>query len=138
MILNFEEKTGKVQNVLKNWQYQRLTLLGKITILKSLVASQLVNVFSPLRTNYQAIKELNKAFYYFLWVGKPDKIKRNVIINEYSDGGLKMIVLLKFNKSLNTIWIKEYLDKTNMGKWKLFFDLELDRYGLREGSCVFE
>ena len=120
MLLNFQEKTEKVQNVLKNWQYRRLSLLGKITILKSLVASQLVNVFSPLQTNYQAMKELNEAFYYFLWDGKPDKVKRNVIINEYSDGGLKMIDLLSFNKSLKTIWIKKYLDKTNMGKWKLF------------------
>ena len=74
----------------------------------------------------QAIKELNEAFYHFLWDGKPDKIKRNIIINDYSDGGLKMIA---FNKSLKTIWIKKYLDKTNMGKWKLFFDLELGRYG---------
>ena len=134
MLLNFQEKTEKVQNVLKNWQYRRLSLLGKISILKSLVASQLVNVFSPLQTNYQAMKELNEAFYHFLWDGKPDKVKRNVIINEYSNGGLKMIDLLSFNKSLKTIWIKKYLDKTNMGKWKLFFDLELGRYG---GEAVF-
>lgn len=40
LILNFEEKTEKVQNVLKNWQYRRLSLLRKITILKILVASQ--------------------------------------------------------------------------------------------------
>ena len=66
MILNFEEETEKVQNVLKNWQYRRLSLLGKITILKSLVASQLAYVFSPLQTNHQAIKELNEAFYHFL------------------------------------------------------------------------
>ena len=64
-----------------------------------------------------------------------DKIKRNIIINEYSDGGLKMIEIFAFNKSLKTIWIKKYLGKTNMGKWKLFFDLERGRYG--GGSCVF-
>jgi len=109
IILNFEEKTKKVQNVLKNWQYRRLSLLGKITVLKSLVASQLVNVLSPLQTNHQAIKELNEAFYHFLWDGKPDKSKRNVI-NEYNDGGLKKIDLFSFNKSLKTIWIKKYLD----------------------------
>ena len=55
--------------------------------------------------------------------------------------GFKMIDLLSFNKSLKTIWIKKYLDKTNMGKWKLFFDLELGRYGGGGGggggSCVF-
>ena len=38
-----------------------------------------------------------------------------------------MIDLFSFNKSLKTIWIKKYLDKTNMGK--LFFDLELGKYG---------
>jgi len=75
----------EVQNVLKNWQYLRLSVLGKSTVLKSLVAPQLVNVFSPLQTNHQAIKELNKAFYHFLW--------------------------------------------DNYFLWKLFFDLELGRYG---------
>ena len=45
-----------------------------------------------------------------------------------------MIDLFSFNKSLKTIWIKKYLDKTNLGKWKLFFDLELSRYG---GEAVF-
>ena len=45
-----------------------------------------------------------------------------------------MIDLFSFNKSLKTIWIKKYLDKTNLGKWKLFFDLELSRYC---GEAVF-
>ena len=38
-----------------------------------------------------------------------------VLINKYRDGGLKMIDLFSFNKSLKTI--KKYFDKTNMGKW---------------------
>ena len=132
--LNFNEKKEKVRNLLRNWQYRRLSLLGKIAILKSLIASQLVHVLSPLPTNHQAIKELNGAFYHFLWDGKPDKIKRNIMINDYSNGGLKMIDLFSFNKSLKTIWIKKYLDKTNLGKWKLFFERELGRYG---GEAVF-
>ena len=33
------------------------------------------------------MKELNEASYHFLWNGKPDKIKRNFVINEYNDGG---------------------------------------------------
>ena len=41
--------------------------------------------------NANAIKEVNKLFYSFLWNGKGDRIKRNVIINDYPDGGLKMI-----------------------------------------------
>ena len=91
--LNFQEKTEKVLNLLRNWQYRRLSLLGKITILKSLIASQLVHILSPLQTNDQAIRKINNAFYLFLWDGKPDKIKRNIMINEYNNGGLKMIDL---------------------------------------------
>ena len=45
-----------------------------------------------------------------------------------------MIDLFSFNKSLKTIWIKKYLDKANLGKWKLFFNRELGRYG---GDAVF-
>ena len=45
-----------------------------------------------------------------------------------------MIDLFSFSKSLKTIWIKKYLDKTNMGKWKLVFDLELGRYGGEGGG----
>jgi len=64
-----------------------------------------VKVLSSLQTKHQAIKELKEAFYHFLWDGKPDKIKRNVnvVINEYNDGGLKMIDFFSFNKSLKII-----------------------------------
>ena len=33
-----------------------------------------------------------------------------------------------------TMWIQNFLDKTNIGKKKVFFDLELCRYG---GEAVF-
>ena len=65
--LNYNEKLDKVRNVLSCWKYRRLTLVGKITVLKSLVASQLVYVLSPLHTNVKIIKEVNKLFFSFLW-----------------------------------------------------------------------
>ena len=127
--LNYNEKLDKVRNVLSCWKYRRLTLIGKITVLKSLVASQLVYVLSPLQTNEKVIKEVNKLFYSFLWNGKGDKIKRDIIINDYPNGGLKMIDIQVFSKSLKCTWIKKYLDEENPGKWKYFFDLELQRHG---------
>ena len=67
--LNYNQKLDKVR------KYRRLILIGKITVLKSLVASQLVYVLSPLQTNEKVIKEVNKLFYSFLWNGKGNKIK---------------------------------------------------------------
>ena len=71
--LNYNEKLDKVQNVLSCWQYRRLTLIGKITVLKSLVASQ-------LEYGMCFIKKVSKLFYSFLWNGKGDKIKQDIII----------------------------------------------------------
>ena len=63
---------------------------------------------------------------------KGDKIKRTVMINDYSEEGLKMIDIESFNKSLKTSWIKKYLDTENSSSWKSFFDLELRPYGGKE------
>ena len=48
-----------------------------------------------------------------LWNDKGEKIKWNVMINDYPEGGLKMIDTDSFNKSLKAIWIKKYLDMEN-------------------------
>jgi len=61
--------------------------------MKSLESSQLVSIF-------QAIKEINKLFFKFLWNDKRDTIKRTAMIIVYPEGGLKMIDITSFNKSL--------------------------------------
>ena len=35
-------------------------------------------------------------FYNFLWNDKGDKVKRHIMINDYSEGGLKMIDIASF------------------------------------------
>jgi len=78
VFLNYKEKLEKIRTILSNWKYRRLALTGKITELKSLVASQLVYVSAPLCTNEIIIQEINKLFYLFLWNGQNDKIKRTI------------------------------------------------------------
>ena len=71
-------------------------------------------------TNEKVLKEIN---------GKGDKIKRNVVINDIAEGGIKMMDIFSFNKSLKATWIKKYLDINNRGNWKTLIDLELQQYG---------
>ena len=52
----------------------------------------------PLQTNHQMIKEINKLFFNFLWNGKKDKIKHSIMINDYPEGGLKMIDIASFKQ----------------------------------------
>ena len=143
---NYIDKVEKVKAMLSCWKFRRLSLLGKITVIKSLAVSQLVYILAPLQTDQKAIKEINVLFYKFLWDGKGDKIKRNVMINDFSEGGLKMIDIESFNKSLKSSWIKKYLDPENSSSWKSFFDLELQSHGgktlflgnlTRKDACCF-
>ena len=131
---NYADKLAKVSNSLGCWELRRLSLLGKITVLKSLIVSQLVYILSPLPTNQRVLEEINTLFFNFLWNGKGDKIKRNTMISDYSEGGLRMIDLISFNKALKSTWVKKYLDPENHGKWKLFLDWQLQHYG---GPVVF-
>ena len=93
------ENSNFTRNVLSCWECRRLALLGKITILKSLVASQLVYVLSSLQKSRTIMKEVNKLFLSFFWNSKGDKIKRHIIINDYSHGrggggALKMMYIV--------------------------------------------
>ena len=67
--------------------------------------------------------------YNFLWDGKPDKIKRKTIIKDYKYGGLKMIDINAFIRSLKGSWIKRIYDDTNKGMWKYIYKNKLYKYG---------
>ena len=56
------------------------------------------------------------------------------MINDYDKGELKMIDIQSFNKSLKMKWVQGYLNNVNHGKWKLFLDFHLQKYG---GKVVF-
>ena len=99
MKANYNEKLQKVKNCLSGWEYRRLSLLGKIVVLKSLIASQLVYILSPLSTNQAALDEINNVFYSFLWSGRGDKIKRDVMISDYKNGGLRSTLSLLIKRS---------------------------------------
>ena len=58
MKANYDEKLTKLKASLSCWELRRLSLLGKITVLKSLIVSQLTYILSPLPTNQCAVDEV--------------------------------------------------------------------------------
>jgi hypothetical protein len=55
------------------------------------------------------MKEIQDIFYKLLWDGKPDKFKRNVIINNYEEGGLKLPHIESFCKALKYLGFLDFL-----------------------------
>ena len=51
------------------------------------------------------------------------------MINEYENGGARMLDILSFNRALKATWVTKYFNSTNKGKWKNLFDFYLEKLG---------
>ena len=55
------------------------------------------------------MKNLEQVFFKFIWNDKPDKISRSQAVQDYPDGGLKMVHLESYVKSLKVTWLRRIL-----------------------------
>ena len=119
--LNTNETLNNIKNLLERWAKRKLTLIGRITIIKSLALSKFVHLFLSLPDPpKELVKELEKCFYGFLWNGGHDRISRRVIIKNMSCGGLRMVQLPAFIKALKISWIRRIIKQHENNEW---FDL---------------
>lgn len=133
--LNYLPKLSRIKNLLSLWSSRDLTPIGKVLIIKTFAISQLVYLLTVLPDPPKPFfRELHSLFYKFIWSNKPDKIKRSVLLNQKCNGGLNMIDMELFSKSLKCKWVKLYLDES-LGGWKVFFDTALEHYG---GKFLFD
>ena len=69
-----------------------------MTVIKSVIIPNFVYILSLLTAPKEIVQELNGILFNFLWKGT-DKVTRLSTINEYENGGLKMIDLESMIKS---------------------------------------
>ena len=100
---------------------------GKVTIINSLIIPKFVYISSLLPVPKEIVKELNQIIFKFLWKGT-DKMTRLSTINEYENGGLKMIDLESMIKSLRLAWLKRIF-QCNNGAWRSFLRFSLEPFG---------
>ena len=73
-----------------NWKHRRLTLLGKITVLKFCCLT------TRLHENVgKSSMKINILFCSFSWNGKGDKIKRSIMIYDCAEGDQKWLIFLQ-------------------------------------------
>ena len=128
---NLEPKIINFENCLKQWHHRKLTLKGKITVIKNYALPKLVYVLSSLTNPPQkTVKRIEKMMYNFLWDGKPEKIKRETLTSDYKNGGLKMII-----KSSKVSWIKRIVNSEEKGILNKIYLQTLQPFG---GKLLFE
>ena len=110
-----------MENQLVQWSKRTLTPFGKITVIKSLILSQITHILTSLpNPSNNLLKEINKMFYDFLWDKKPDKVKRKIGNLKLIDGGLGMVDIYTFIKSLKATWLRR--NYSSNSKWKEILD----------------
>ena len=82
---------------------------------------------SLIPTPKEFVSQLNQLLFQFLWNG-PDKVTRRSAINEYSNGGLKMIDFDSMIISLRLAWLKRIVS-SNDGTWKRYLTYHLELFG---------
>ena len=95
MDLNYNPKIEQIQ-----FSKIGLTLLGKITVIKSLMLSRITH-----------LQVLTLLFYEFIWNGKRNKIKRTTLCKSLEKGGLNMVEINVFIDSLKVTWIRKMFKK---------------------------
>ena len=122
--LNYTPKFQEIDGILKRWSKHYLTPLGKITLIKTLMISKLNHLFLSIpRPNENMLNQFISNIYNFLWDGKPDKVKRDLLCQDYYLGGLKMINVRAFIQGLKLTWIRRILYADS--KWLHLFKVSL-------------
>jgi len=113
---NWLNKISKLKNSLHVWKSRKLTIYGKIAILKSLGLSKLIYSFSVLHVPSEIKKEVNSIIYKFVW-RNVERIKRSTLINEYENGGMKMIDIESMINALKAAWIPRLMQSKHVSSF---------------------
>jgi hypothetical protein len=117
-----------MKNQFTAWGKRNLTIMGKILIIKTLILPKFTFLASSCVIPKTYIKEIESCFYRFIWKGKPDKVKRLTLIGDYEKGGLNMVDINTYFKSLKVSWIKR-LPSSETSNWKVIPRKYLDTFG---------
>ena len=105
--LNYRKLIDKAKATLNTWRQRSLSLIGKILIINTLIASLFVYKMTVLPSIPEyMVKELETEFRKFIWNGKKAKISLKTLQAGKSSGGLGLVDLRIRDKALKISWIQ--------------------------------
>jgi hypothetical protein len=118
---NWKKILDSILCCIKQWERRNPSLLGKVTIIKTLLLSQLSHILQVLALPTKVLNTINTIIYRFLWKKKYnnkrafEKIKRGVLSLDTQDGGLKMINIENQQNTFLIKWASRLLKNPNAG-----------------------
>ena len=138
---NWEGKIKSTQNILRSWNKRDLSTFGKVLILKTFALSNFIYLMQSIGMPKDVIKELNTMCYKFIWKKDMesdtkifDRVKRDVMTNNYEDGGIQMFDLEKHQHAFYLDWAERFL-KDDVKEWK---EIPMESLNYLGGKTAFE
>lgn len=123
--LNYKSRLEEIKKTMLLWKSRSLTPIGRLTVIKTLLIPKLNHLILTIpNPNDEIIQAFERDLYNFLWGGKVHKINKNVIIQDYANGGIKMVDYSKFITALKATWIRRILHSD--AKWTKLLSAELE------------
>ena len=124
MDTNYTSKLKEIKNLFSNWINRKLSVYGKVVIVKSLALSKLSHLAIVLPNLQPAqVKTLENMIFNFIWDGKPDKVAREHAKLKETMGGLGLIDIKTFWTSLKVSWFRRALQTKAF--WTNILDFEI-------------
>ncbi len=104
-------------NILTIWHSRGLKIKGKVTILKSLALPKLLYPMSVLPISNKVVLIVDNMIVDFIWSLRKSNIKKNVIVQNIEDGGIKVPNFATMVEANRISWTQRLLNGSNT-KWK--------------------
>ena len=102
---NYSGIVEKTKQILGAWNNRGLSLLGKVQVVNTLIASLFVYKMMVLpQIPPNIVKCLDNTVREFLWNGRKAKIAYNTLQNPKSEGGLNLVNFQRKDSSLKATW----------------------------------
>ena len=113
--LNYSPLLQRMRDVITMWKYRKLTPLGRVQIINSLVSTLVMFKFSclpsPDETFFLQYEDIVKEF---IWKGKKkSKICKAKLIQDYTCGRLRLIDLKAKDLALKAAWVEKAIQNPN-------------------------
>ena len=137
---NFILKIEQLKRLCSLWSKRKLSIIGKITILKSFGLSLFIYIMQSIGIPEEKLKEINNICFRFLWKRNFDdkraheRVKRNTLYLDKKNGGLNMFNIYDIQHSFYLHWADRLLSPINE-KWKAIPKILFDRVG---GNSAFQ
>ena len=108
--LNINNKIESMNELMHVWISRNISPIGRVTIFKSLILSKIIHVLQTLpspKTEY--FDNIEQMAINFIWKNKCNQVNKKILSYPFQNGGLDMINIHEFDKSLKISWVYKTL-----------------------------